>query len=513
MAQIIDNYELLEKLGSGSMGEVFKTRDPESNQYLAIKLLSKKIAHNDLVRDRFQREIYQTLQLDHPNLLTKYSAGEVDGILYYTMEYIEGVTAKKELFTHGVYGEVRIWEIMLQISQALEYLWRQGIIHRDIKPENIMISNDGRAKLCDTGLAKATASGNKVTFAGSVLGTPRYMSPEQAQGKEDLDTRSDIFSLGATCYYLLTGALPFEKADPNPIHVLAAIVNEEPAPIQERNPNISNATCAVIAKMMAKNCAHRYQNFSEVIADLCRLKRKEMTTAEQSYQPQPTAKKYQFKKSHVPSEVDVIAAQIAINSKLIAAERMDLYLNRQEALAQLGIRLDLSSVFLEQGTLSAQQKGILDKAVIQFILDRGDEMTKKICHDKKLVTTQAIAKWQHLENKKIKGIGGYMVNSGDLTPAAIQKIYANFRHSLGDEESRLVFKTAMENGLLSKIQAEKCLRMYANNVVMDEFKDIGEIILEKEYLTPNTLQAIVRAIRRSMLTGKDIAHYIADKRI
>ena len=144
------------------------------------------------------------------------------------MEYVEGITAKKELLTRGPYDEFRVLEVIIQIAKALEYATQFGIIHRDIKPDNIMITYDGKAKLCDMGLAKSTESETKLTVLGTVLGTPHYMSPEQAQGEEHLDTRSDIFSLGATAYHLVTGTPPFEGQDP--ISIMQALIEEEPLP-------------------------------------------------------------------------------------------------------------------------------------------------------------------------------------------------------------------------------------------------------------------------------------------
>ena len=266
MGYMIGDYEVVEKIGSGAMGDVFKGRDIKNDRLVAIKILSDELSSNNRARERFKREIRQTIQLDHPNIISAYTAGEFKGRLYYVMEFIDGTTVKKKIVTQGCYEEQKVLEIMLQISSALEYASKFGIIHRDIKPDNIMITVDSKAKLCDLGLAKSTESDNKLTVMGTVLGTPHYMSPEQAQGEDDLDERSDIFSLGATFYHMLTGVPPFDG--PDPISIMTKLLESDPPPIQERNPRISDETCQVVNQMMSKKREDRYQSFADLVKDL-----------------------------------------------------------------------------------------------------------------------------------------------------------------------------------------------------------------------------------------------------
>lgn len=511
MGYMIGNYEVIDKLGSGAMGDVFKGRDPKGNQLVAIKMLSEDLSNSQRAVERFKREIRQTIQLDHPNLISAYSAGEFKGRLYYVMEYVDGITVKKELLQKGAYEESRTVEIMIQVAKALEYAAQFGIIHRDIKPDNIMITHDGRVKLCDMGLAKSTDSGSNLTVFGTVLGTPHYMSPEQAQGEEKLDTRSDIFSLGATWYHMLTNSPPFEG--PDPVSIMTALAKQDPIPVYDRNPKVSDSTCAVIARMMEKDREKRYQNSTEILEDLYRLKRNEPTNAEKlGYVPR--GRKVltdKFHDSFVPSEEDVLLGKIALHNKLATGEKIEEALKRQEALALTGIHLDLGDVMLERKIITPQQKGFLDQVKVQFVLDRGDEVFWKAASTHNLLSPAETAECQKFKKAQMKGISGLLFAQKGLEEDKRQKIYAALKHAMSVDESRLVLKASMDCNLISQVQAEKCSRIYSNNVVMGKYRDIGSILLEKGFLVPEALQAVMRAVRRSVLTGIAPTQYVAEK--
>ncbi|NUM37462.1 MAG: serine/threonine protein kinase [Candidatus Brocadiae bacterium] len=508
---MIGEYELVEKLGSGAMGDVFKGRNPKTNEFVAIKILSEELSTNPRAIERFKREIAQSIQLKHPNLIGAYSEGEFKGRRYYAMEYVEGVTAKKELLTRGPYDEFRVLEVIIQISKALEYAANQGIIHRDIKPDNIMITYDGKAKLCDMGLAKSVDSDMKVTVLGTVLGTPHYMSPEQARGDEDLDTRTDIFSLGATSYHLLTGSPPFEGSDP--IAVMNSLLEEEPTAIQDRNPKVSDATSAVINKMMAKDRKKRYQNFTELLQDLYKLKRRELTSAQLSGDlPQSKVKQQKFEDCFVPSEEDVLTGQIAIHNKIIPVEKMEECLIRQESLALMGIILNLGEIMMETGIINPQQKLALDKTKVQFMIDRGDDLFFKVSNANNFLENSQVAEFQRLKKLRVRGIAANMVVQKMITEEKREKIYAVLKDALVKEEGKNILKAALENNILSKPQVEKCSRIYSNNIVMGKYRDLGEIILEKGFLPAEAYQALLRSVRRSTLTGKPASDYLNEIR-
>ena len=508
MGYMIGKYEVVEKLGSGAMGEVFKARNPKNNQYVAIKMLSEELSNKPKDVERFKREIEQAKRLKHPNLIIAYSHGSYRGRHYYVMEYVEGITAKKELLTRGVYDEFRAWEIILQICKALAYAANAGVIHRDIKPDNIMITYDGKAKLCDMGLAKTTAeSGTRLTVLGTVLGTPHYMSPEQAQGKEDLDTRSDIFSLGATTYHVLTGSPPFEGNDL--LDIMKALIEKEPLPIQDRNPKISEATCSIVAMMMTKDRSKRYQNFTEVMEDIYRLKRGEITEAQKTVSlPKSRLKQQKFVECFVPEEEDVLVGQIALYNKMLTVEKISACLIRQEVFALMGAKFTINDIMLEMGLITAQQKLLLDKTKLQVRLNRLDDLFIKICNSNNFLSDKQKLDIQKLRKKKRKGIGAIIYSPKFMPSDKRNKITAAIKSSIRGEENKSLLKTALDAKLISKPQADKCLRIYSNNAVMGRYKDIGAIIMEKEFLAPQTYKALLRAVRKSLITNKPIVEYL-----
>lgn len=504
-------YEVLEKLGSGGMGDVFKGRDPKTNQMVAIKILSDELSKNDTAKKRFEREVKESIRLKHPNLIAAYANGEFRGRLYYVMEFVDGSTVKKEIMSKGPLEESRTIEILFQIGKALEYAAQQNIIHRDIKPDNIMVTHDGRAKLCDMGLAKSTEGGGQLTILGTVLGTPHYMSPEQARGDEVLDTRTDMFSLGSTSYHMLTGSPPFEGNDP--ISIMTAVLQEDPVPIQDRNPKISDEMCAIIAKMMAKEREKRYKNFSELLDDLVKLKKKEQTSAEAGgYAPKSKIKEQKFKESFYPSEIDILVGQIAVHNKLITVPKLEECLNRQESLALCGVQIELSDIFVEQKIIAPAQKGTLDKLKVQVFLDRSDEVIVKLCGNHNVLQEREINEIQKWRKAQMKGLAGLLVENKLLDEEKHQRISASLRQAINTEESKALLKVALENNLVSQAQAEKCSRIYSNTIVMGRYKDLGAVFLEKGFLVPEALNALIRAIRRSMLTSKNASEYLQEKR-
>ncbi len=509
MGYMIDNYEIVEKIGSGAMGDVFKGHDPKTNQYVAIKILSDDLIGNERAVKRFKREVAQTIQLNHPNLISAYATGEFKGRLYYVMEYVEGTTIKKTLLSKGAYSEPRALELTIQVASSLEYAAKFGIIHRDIKPENIMITYDGKAKLCDMGLAKSIDSETKLTVMGTVLGTPHYMSPEQAQGDVALDERSDISSLGATYYHMLTGYPPYEGNDP--IAIMTALLDTEPIPIRERNPKVSPNTCAVVAKMMKKDRSARYQSFTELLDDLKKLQRGETTVAEKEGLAPIEKPKATFKDSHTPSEHDVLFGQIAVHNKIVSSQKMEGCLDRQENLYLMGISLDLADTMLERKILSAQQKAALQKAKIQFVLDRGDEVFLKVCASNNFLSPGELTECKKLQKTGTKGLAGLFLAQGKISGEKRQKIYACMKQVIAGEEEKAVLKASIDSGLISQSQAEKCSRIYSNNIVMGKYRSIGAVLVEKSFLSQDALDVVLWAVRRSTMTKKPVNEYIKSK--
>jgi serine/threonine-protein kinase len=207
---IIGNFEILEKVGQGGMGAVFRARQISMDRIVAIKILPPKLAENPSFQKRFINEARVSAKLSHLNIINGIDCGEANGYTYFAMEFVDGRTIKEVMKEKGKFSPPEAIKIIRQMVEALAYAKGQGLVHRDVKPDNIMLMTNGVAKLCDLGLAKNIESNDDagLTQSGQAVGTPHYISPEQARG-EPVDFNSDIYSLGATFYHMLTGKTPF----------------------------------------------------------------------------------------------------------------------------------------------------------------------------------------------------------------------------------------------------------------------------------------------------------------
>jgi len=262
------NFLLLSRIGSGGMGVVFRAIQLTTGRHVALKILPRRFARDRAYIQRFLREAQAAAKLDHPNIVRAIDAGEAHGRFYFAMELVAGETLKQRIRRLGPLPEDEVVEIGRQVAMALEHASARGIVHRDVKPANILITPEGVVKLADLGLARHAADGS-VTIGGAPIGTPLYMSPEQAKGREDVDVRSDIYSLGATLYHAATGSPPF--TGPNSAAIITKHLFERPAPPSERRPQLSEDFSLVVLKMLAKRPADRYQSPARLIRDLERV--------------------------------------------------------------------------------------------------------------------------------------------------------------------------------------------------------------------------------------------------
>jgi serine/threonine-protein kinase len=269
--EILGNYEILDLAGKGGMGKVYRARQITMDRIVALKILNPDRTANDAFRKRFIREARAAAALNHPNIVRAIDAGEVNGVLFFAMEYIEAENVAQILRRQGPLDEPRAMDIILQMAHALAHASRQGLVHRDVKPENILIDLGGVAKLTDMGLAKSTdADGECITQTGRAMGTPYYISPEQIQLVADLDVRVDIYSLGASFYHMLTGTPPFYAE--SPAAIVSMHLTEDFVSPRVHKPALSEGVCTVVARMMEKDRARRYQTAEELIEALEKLK-------------------------------------------------------------------------------------------------------------------------------------------------------------------------------------------------------------------------------------------------
>ena len=262
-------YQILEKIGKGSMGIVFKARQTSVDRIVAFKVLLDALAKNKEFIKRFDREAKIAAKLSHNNIVNAIDAGEVNGYHYFVMEYVEGGTIKDELDKHQVFDEKVALNIVMAVAEALKHAHQRGLIHRDIKPENVILTKDGGVKLADLGLARLTADEKwAMSEAGMAIGTPYYISPEQVRGQVDVDIRADIYSLGATLYHMVTGVVPYDGETPTEVMRKHVDKNVLLTPPDHINTNLSSGVGMVVETMMAKNRENRYRNPDDLILDL-----------------------------------------------------------------------------------------------------------------------------------------------------------------------------------------------------------------------------------------------------
>jgi len=275
IGQTLAHYKILEKIGSGGMGDDYLAEDTKLDRKVALKVLPPELAENEERRARFQREAKAIAALDHPNIVQVFSVEEADGVHFITMQLVHGKTLTELLPKNG-FPLNKFFEIAIPLADAVAAAHQEGITHRDLKPDNMMVGDDGRIKVLDFGLAKPTsgfvggdadsaAPTAAKTAEGVIVGTLNYMSPEQAQGKT-VDARSDIFSLGVVFYEMLTGQRPFSGE--TSAEILSSIIKDTPDSTSDLNPTIPRDLAKLVRRCLAKDPERRYQSAKDIRNEL-----------------------------------------------------------------------------------------------------------------------------------------------------------------------------------------------------------------------------------------------------
>jgi serine/threonine-protein kinase len=285
LGKTISHYKILEKLGEGGMGVVYKAQDTKLDRIVALKFLPKHLLCDESAKTRFVHEAKAASALNHTNITTIYEIDEVEGECFICMEYVEGKSIK-ELIKQKMFSIEEILNISIQIAEGLNVAHKKGIVHRDIKSDNIMLTDEGLVKIMDFGLAKLKGV-SKLTKTGTTLGTMQYMSPEQVQGIE-VDQRSDIFSFGVVLYEMITGQLPFK--DEHEAAIIYSIINETPEPLARYKANVPDGLQRIVDKAMEKNRDLRFQHVDDLRTDLLKIKRELETSSvlPSAKKPQPS---------------------------------------------------------------------------------------------------------------------------------------------------------------------------------------------------------------------------------
>ena len=308
----LGRYVIVEEIGQGAMGVVYKAVDPLIDRTVAIKTINLDLSKEELenFEKRFQREVQSAGKLNHPNIVTVYDVGRTEGVAYMAMEFLEGKELREILDSGVVLPIEKISHIASQVAEGLGFAHERGIVHRDVKPANVMVMKNGLVKITDFGIAQMSSASR--TMSGMVMGSPKYMSPEQVVGQA-VDGRSDIFSLAVVLYEMLTGKTPF--SGDNISAIMYQILNDEPIPPKAFNQSIPDSINHIVLKALAKHPDKRYQNAKDMARDLKRYKTMEVPT---NGEPLPSPDRMERRAMPRNSEID--ATQIMPSALLQGSE-------------------------------------------------------------------------------------------------------------------------------------------------------------------------------------------------
>ena len=525
--RLIDGYEIESIVGKGGMGCVYRARQLSMDRPVALKTLPVSWSADGDWIARFLREARATARLTSPHVVQGYDVGTSHGIHYFAMEFVEGQDLRRILDERGLLPEAEAVRIALHVARGLEAACEAGLVHRDVKPDNILVHPKGIAKLADLGLAKGREpAGTELTQAGAVIGTPRYVSPEQASG-EPLDSRSDIYSLGITLFQMLTGQLPF--LHDSPVVLLARRCTEDVPPVRSLRPDLSPEIEHIIARMTRRPRGERYQDPSELANDL----ESHLARGPRAHAPAPpppartdarpssspalprTRPATRFLFFHVPTEEETFFAVIAGHGDLVGRADLQTALELQECQAEVGVHLPLDRILVDKGWLSAKHRDRIREVQSTHRISEMDTLFGKIAVQLGLTTEERIEEGRRAQ--KASGtaepprLGDLLVERGWLTQEGKGRILAEQVRARRTEETRRFGTIALKCGFVDKARLDRALRIQGQRIKdRQPHTKLGEILIELGYLTDGESRAILRAQRRNEITGKPIRELVQE---
>ncbi|MGD8903872.1 MAG: protein kinase [Anaerolineae bacterium] len=316
----LGNYEIVDEIGRGGMAVVYRAYQRSLNRHVAIKVLAPQLSVDQQFVERFQREARAAAGLRHPHVVVIHDVAQEQGIYYIVMEYLEGRSLKELIQEEQSLSPKRATSIVEQVASALDYAHEQGFVHRDIKPANILVGKNDHITLTDFGIAKAASETQHLTRTGMLIGTPEYMSPEQAEGGT-VDHRTDLYALGVVLYQMLTGRAPFHSTTPHA--TLHAVIYEPPPPVRRLRPSLSPAIESVVMRSISKQPASRYQNGSDMVAALQAAQSGQPTVAVAAPPSTPTKDSRPQKSLAVPIAAGAAVVLVVIAVAIILLLRGD----------------------------------------------------------------------------------------------------------------------------------------------------------------------------------------------
>ncbi|MEK7486918.1 MAG: serine/threonine-protein kinase, partial [Planctomycetota bacterium] len=502
------NYRIERKLGAGSMGVVYAAKDLNLNdRIVALKILPPESIKDQKLLGRFKREATAVVRFSHPHLIQGYEWGEFQKIHYFAMEYLEGESLKQILRNTRRFKPEEALKVVEQIASALKYAGEMGMIHRDIKPENIMITKEGVAKLCDLGLVKSSddALQNRLTVIGTVLGTPNYMSPEQASG-EEVDIRTDVYSLGVTFFQMLTGTTPFSGK--TAAEILAKHIREEPPLLSDLIPEIDIRYVHILDNMLAKKTENRYSP-EELFDDVIRL-RQDHDTKKRS--PRVTRSLEQLKGStsryrlaSVCSKEDIFFGRTLTKNKAITFSKLRECLDHQEQMARANVEVSLEEIFQEKGYITAEQRRMVRQILDRHLQKEGDFLFARVALDEGFLSESQFQEFlkyhqEHLQKEAPLRTADFLLQKNLLPPKTIEAINHLVQVKRGAREDNAFADLTFKAQFLTDGQIRKCFKIQSNNIALYKYRPIKEVMIDKEFLSSENAQVISRALNRSSLT-------------